>query len=185
MVRSLDLMAATDGTLVLGTLEGDRSAFAELYDRYARLVRAICFDSAGDYDTAADLAQEVFLRAFEKLGALRDPQRFGPWLIGIARRTCLEWQRGSIREWRHRDGCPVSEDWPGPAPEGDDTLTALRDAIVLLSEKDRLALHVCYVDGLGTEKARNVLGLSRSGFFRAVSVARQRLKAILTREAIR
>jgi len=76
-----DRMAATDGTLVLGVLRGDRSAFAELYHRRAKLIRAICFDATRDLQIASDLTQEVFLRAFQKLGDLCDPQRFAPWLV--------------------------------------------------------------------------------------------------------
>jgi len=60
-------MAATDGTLVNGVLNGDRAAFAELYDRRARLIRAICFDVTHDLDAAAELTQEVFCRAHARL----------------------------------------------------------------------------------------------------------------------
>src|SRR5262245_45439684 len=91
-------MAASDGTLVLGVRNGDRAAFAELYDRRARLIRAICFDSTREFHAAADLTQEVFLRAYRNLGCLRDPQRFGPWLVGIARQVCREWRRQRKRE---------------------------------------------------------------------------------------
>lgn len=79
----VDNVAASDGTLVQGALNGDRAAFAELYDRRARLIRAICFDSTHDLDTAAGLTQEVFPRALQKLRKLRNPQRFAPWLGGI------------------------------------------------------------------------------------------------------
>ncbi|MCK4343123.1 MAG: sigma-70 family RNA polymerase sigma factor, partial [Phycisphaerae bacterium] len=78
-------MPASDATLVQGVLSGDRDAFAELYDRWAGLIRATCFDTTRDLDTAEDLAQEVFLRALQKLGNLRDPRRFVAWLMGIAR----------------------------------------------------------------------------------------------------
>src|SRR5215468_3762337 len=91
-------MAASDGTLVLGVRNGDRAAFAELYDRRARLIRAVCYDATRDFHAAADLTQEVFLRAYRSLGSLRDPQRFGPWLVGIARQVCREWRRQRTRE---------------------------------------------------------------------------------------
>ena len=81
-----------------GVLSGDRAAFAELYDRRGRLIRAICFESTHDLQAAAELTQEVFLRAMEKLQRLRDPQRFAPWLVGIARRVCREWRRGRLRD---------------------------------------------------------------------------------------
>ena len=54
----MPIVPATDGTLVLGVRNGDRAAFAELYDRRARLIRAICHDQTRDPETAADLTQE-------------------------------------------------------------------------------------------------------------------------------
>ncbi len=91
-------MAATDETLVLGTLNGDQAAFAQLYDQRARLIRAICYDEKLDPESAADLAQEVFLRAYKKLGTLREPGKFAAWLVGIARQVCREWRRRRSRE---------------------------------------------------------------------------------------
>ena len=64
-------VAASDETLVQGALNGDQAAFGELYDRWARIIRAICFDTTHNLDAAEDIAQEVFLRALEKLGVLR------------------------------------------------------------------------------------------------------------------
>ena len=49
-------MAASNGTLVRGVLDGDRAAFAELYDRRAPLIRAICFDGTHDLEAAAEIA---------------------------------------------------------------------------------------------------------------------------------
>ncbi len=97
-------MPASDGTLVRGVLNGDRAAFAELYDRRARLVRAICYDETRRLQTAADLAQEAFMRAYKNLGRLHDPDRFTFWLIGITRHVCREWRRAKGREA-----------WPGRA----------------------------------------------------------------------
>src|SRR3954469_24490208 len=76
---------------------GDHEAFAALYDRHARLVRAICFDSTAHLTSAEDLAQEVFLRAYQKLDQLRDGARFVAWLCKIARRAGRDWERRSRR----------------------------------------------------------------------------------------
>ncbi len=54
-------MPASDGTLVLGVRNGDRSAFAELYDRRARLIRAIC------YDHSRDLPRRIAFRVASRL----------------------------------------------------------------------------------------------------------------------
>ena len=63
-------------TLVEAARRGDRDAFAALYDRFAPLIRAICFDLTGDSAACDDLTQDVFLRVFGKLPRLRKPASF-------------------------------------------------------------------------------------------------------------
>ena len=149
-------VAASDETLVLGTLRGDRSAFAELYDRRARLIRAICYDATGDSHVCADFTQEVFLRAYRKLGDLADPARFTPWLVSIARRVCLEWVRTRVRDRRvfgeSIEECDVSHE----DNSARDDVADLREAITQLPEKDRLALHSFYLQELDTEQFEDI-----------------------------
>ena len=56
----------TDADLVASVLAGDREAFGGLYDRYARLVRAVVYGVARDWPTVQDLTQECFLRAYRE-----------------------------------------------------------------------------------------------------------------------
>jgi RNA polymerase sigma-70 factor, ECF subfamily len=170
---------AKDGTLVLGVRNGDRAAFAELYDRRARLVRAICYDETRDASAAADLTQEAFLRAYKNLSRLHEPDRFAAWLVGIARQVCREWRRKRGRERRGLAGfteCRAAAGAPLDPPE--QRLVELRDEIagLPLTEKERLALHVFYLQERDVEVARAVLGLSRSGFYRVLSSACERLR---------
>jgi RNA polymerase sigma-70 factor (ECF subfamily) len=190
-------VAASDGTLVLGVRNGDRSAFAELYDRRARLVRAICYDEVRHLPTAADLTQEVFLRAYRNLSRLHDPNRFAAWLVGIARQVCREWRRKRRREQRGLAGY-VTRVAPGQqvvAPP-EQRLVELRDQIAglmrheqksaaALSNKERLALHVYYLQDRNVEDARAILGLSRSGFYRVLSSAVRRLRQLLGMQEVR
>ena len=173
---------ATDATLVLGTLQGDRSAFAELYDRRARLIRAICYDTTRDLHAAADLTQEVFLRAYRKLGELHDPQRFAAWLVGIARQVCREWRRGRSRDRRLLEGWSdrVAAETRDEPP--DRQTAAVREAVAGLPEKERLALHAFYLQEMDAEQAGAVLGLSRSGLYRVLSCARRRLARLLSKQ---
>lgn len=171
----------TDATLVLGTLQGDREAFAELYDRRARLIRAICYDVTRDFDSASDLTQEVFFRAYRKLNELRDPNRFGAWLTGIARQVCREWRRGRGREQKALAAAADRLEPAQPNNPLDERISLLRDAMASLPEKERLALHAFYLQGRDVEQARMVLGLSRSGLYRVLSSARRRLKGALSK----
>jgi RNA polymerase sigma factor (sigma-70 family) len=178
-----------DGTLVLGALNGDQAAFAELYDRRARLIRAICYDQTHDSHLAADLTQEVFLRAYKNLRRLHDPDKFTAWLVAIARRVCHDWRRKQRREERATTGLTeqqIQADRQAGPP--DDCLLELRDAIAgrltqegrhpSLTQQERLALHAFYLQGRSVEEARGVLGLSRSGFYRVLSSACERLRKV-------
>ena len=87
----------TDGELVRQTLAGRTQAFEELVRRWAGRVTALCHARVRRGDAAEDLAQEALLRAFRALRSLVEPDKFGPWLCGIATRTCLDWLKAKER----------------------------------------------------------------------------------------
>ena len=170
-------MSETDGALVDATLRGDRSAFAELYDRRARWIRALCYRTTGDLHSAVDLTQEVFLRAYAKLDSLREPECFAAWLTGIARQVGREWKRGRLRD--RQTGCSLPESvQPAASDEADPRLGTLREALSQLPERECLCLQAFYLQGLDAEQACKVLGLSKSTFYRVLAKARDRLAAI-------
>src|SRR4051812_1933002 len=111
--------------LVARERAGDQAAFAALYDRNARLIRAICFDATAHLASAEDLSQEVFLRAYQKLHQLRDGSRFVPWICEIARRACSD----SARRLK-RDGAlsNVEQTIEVAAPQEEPQLAELRHA---------------------------------------------------------
>ena len=81
----------TDGQLVRQTLDGATSAYEALVRRWAARVVGVCHARVGRAAAAEDLAQETLLRGFKALPTLSEPEKFGPWLCGIATRTCLDW----------------------------------------------------------------------------------------------
>lgn len=87
----------TDGDLVRQTLAGRTPAFEELVRRWAGRLLALCHARVRRGDAAEDLAQEALLRAFRALRTLAEPDKFGPWLCGIATRTCLDWLKAKER----------------------------------------------------------------------------------------
>jgi len=175
------LTKPSDKTLVRTVLAGDKTAYEKLYDRYAPLIRAVCYDEAGNLADAQDLAQDVFMRAYENLYNLRDPDRFGRWLVGIARLRCREWRR---RDSRRRDAnVELNGARPmTPDPRDNGRLNRLRKTISTLPEKERLALHTFYLQGQSAEDARRTIGLSRSGFYRALERARKQLATLLVQQ---
>ncbi|MFZ2146074.1 MAG: sigma-70 family RNA polymerase sigma factor [Sedimentisphaerales bacterium] len=171
----------SDKALIQAVFAGDKTAYEKLYDRYAPLVRAVCYDTTGNIADAQDLAQDVFMRAYEKLGHLRDPARFGKWLVGIARLRCREWKRQRLRSQNKNVGL---KDYQAVAPEppDDSRIELLREMITTLPEKERLALHTFYLQGNSVDNAHRILGLSRSGFYRVLERARKRLERLLVQQ---
>src|SRR5438309_10429519 len=71
-----------------GRREAD-SLWNELFRRYHGRVALWCLRLTGDRDSAADLAQEVFLKAFRYLDSYRGDSKFSTWLYSITRNHCF------------------------------------------------------------------------------------------------
>lgn len=79
-----------DAALVARALAGDRSAHRALYDRHRPAVHRVARSFATlDPDDVDDVVQDTFVRAFEHLGTLQQPDRFAPWILAIARNRAL------------------------------------------------------------------------------------------------
>ncbi len=177
-----DLPRATcaETDLIRASLAGDHAAYGRLYDQYAGLVRAVCHDSTHDLHEAQDLCQEVFLRAFRNLGELREHERFSAWLLGIARMVCRESRRKAARERKRRQAMEGGSIATQPAePEDGGEIALLLAEIAKLPERERLALHLFYLQEQPVLHAQRIMGLSRSGFYRVLDRARDRLKRAL------
>ena len=74
---------------------GDREAFAELYERFTRMVHGIVLARIARTDVD-DVVQDVFVTALRRLGDLREPAAFGGWLAAIARHRAADFARRSV-----------------------------------------------------------------------------------------
>jgi RNA polymerase sigma-70 factor (ECF subfamily) len=180
-LESPKLIKPSDRELIQAVMAGEKTAFAELYDRYGPLVRAISYDTTRNLTDAQDLAQDVFMRAYEKLSRLRDRDRFGKWIVGIARFRCREWRRQKLRSQNKNIGLNNAQAVV-PDPTDDSRIELLREMITALPENERLALHAFYLQGKSADNARRIMGLSRSGFYRVLERARKRLEHLLVKE---
>ncbi|MBN1435443.1 MAG: sigma-70 family RNA polymerase sigma factor [Sedimentisphaerales bacterium] len=175
-------MQHDDASLVILVLNGDTDAFGRLYDKYARLIRAICYGTTGDVGQAQDLAQEVFLRAYQKLPGLKSPDRFAPWLVAMAKNVCREYCRKQARD-RHILVGLEPEEKPQQQPrQQDQRLDALNIAIEQLPEKEKLALRTYYLQDQDINAAMKIMGMSRSSFYRLLERARKNVEMLMDQE---
>ena len=86
-------MKNEDAQLINRFLTGDEIAFTALVKKYQKSVHALAWRKVGDFHIAEELTQDTFLKAYQKLGTLKNPNQFAGWLYVIADRVCITWHR--------------------------------------------------------------------------------------------
>jgi len=159
----------TDGerALLRRARAGDPAAFRRLFERHAPGVWRFLRDLSRDEEAADEATQETFVRAHGRLGALRDEERVGAWLLGIARLVHLESRRGRGVQVDVEDEAHLREVeavLPTPSPEDlllDRELEGLlTQALGMLREERRAALLLRIDHGLPYEEIASVMGWS-------------------------
>src|SRR3954471_8970673 len=88
-----------DNSIVERYLAGDMTAFDELMIRYERQGYRVCYRFVNNRDDAMDLAQEVFIKAFEHLSNFRRESSMKTWLYRIAMNHCINHVKKHSREF--------------------------------------------------------------------------------------
>jgi len=152
-----------DAELVARAREGDLDAFERLIARHQTRVLQIARQIVRDREAAQDIAQEALVRAFRALASLRDGERFGPWLNTITRRVAAQW----LRDENHRPepmdgglvrGLPVL--WETPPEPPTELVERVRAALAVLSERERRAMILYYLEGRSCAEIAAELGVS-------------------------
>ncbi len=86
-------MKNDDAKLIQRVLAGDDTAFSTLVKRYQKPVHALAWRKIGDFHVAEEITQDTFLKAYQRLPTLKEPQRFVSWLYVIATNHCNAWLR--------------------------------------------------------------------------------------------
>ena len=143
-------------TWVLLSSKGDRHAFEEIVRATARLVWAYVHGLVKDPAWTEDLVQETYLRAWESIATLQDPDAFRGWLFTIARR--LAWRHAevagrsvAVAEVPERAAAEAE-----PVEEGE----RLRAALSRLPERYRLPVTLHFVNGMEYGEISETLGLA-------------------------
>lgn len=152
-------MAFSDADLIARALsQEDQNAFGELVRRYQSPVRAfLARMTRGDLHLADDMAQETFLKAWQKMKTFRGESRFSTWLFGIA--------YNEFRSEARRRKEFALEDLGETAPEatlpdgvpGSNLRMDLTEALKALNSAERAAVVLCCQNGLSHEEAARVL----------------------------
>lgn len=130
MQRDLNV---TDLELVEKVKAGDRRAFSELVRRHQRSVLRMSLRFVKDMDTAEDVTQDAFIKAYEKLNSFEGRASFKSWLFQIAVNTA----RNKLREWK-RDTVDIADVHLAVDAEAEVTLVHTAVADLLHKEVEKL-----------------------------------------------
>ncbi len=158
--------------------EGDRQAFGRLIDDYGGLVHTLLLRMVQDRDTAMDLAQETFVKAWTRLRSLRKHESFPSWICSTARRTALD----HLRRIKVRKEVSMPEEsFIESADESKPELSAegivlLEQAVCKLSERDRQLITLAYWNELSFADVGRIMGIPVPNVRVYLHRARKRLR---------
>jgi RNA polymerase sigma-70 factor (ECF subfamily) len=180
---------ADDADLVSRALRGEGPAHRALYDRYRQGAWRVARSFADfDPDDVEDVVQEAFVRAFKSLGSLKDPARFGPWLLTITRNRALS------RLARRKAGADLADEFSREieATGADEAAFAEEDVEAELAVVRRViddlpegpekeTVHLFYVEGnLSAREIADRLGVGKS----AITMRLERFRAKVKRRVL-
>jgi len=168
-----------DSEIVRAVLDGSQGAYAELVRRHEKAARAVALQILKDWHAAEDVVQDAFIRAYERLGSLRNGTAFGSWLMQIARRRALDVVRGTP----NADMLDPQAASPAPSPERkarlEETSELLLDAVMKLPEQERNVILLRHFSGCAVRTIAQDTGRSVGTVTKQISRAHARLREML------
>jgi RNA polymerase sigma-70 factor (ECF subfamily) len=162
---------------------GDPAAFGDLIALHERAALALAYATVGDAATAGDVVQDSFLRAWQKIAELQDPQRFGAWLGRIVRNTAMDVVRRGPRPAEPLDAdrhATATRSTAGEDPPEQWQRRELRQsidaALATLDDLTRCAVALRYFEDLSSKQIGELLDLSPPAVDMRLSRARAQLR---------
>src|ERR1700761_8782437 len=163
-------MDSSDAELIAAVLKGDTASFEPLIEKYSPRVFATARRYARRESEIEDIVQEVWLKAYQKLGSFRGEAPFEHWLMRLAVRTCFDFLRGHQRnrESAFSDLSEPEDDWlerfihqPGAAQDDSDAARQLVQRVLQhLSPPARLVITLLEIEDRSVKEIAKLTGWS-------------------------
>lgn len=183
-----------DEAWVAKAQRGDPEAFGELVTRHRRRAYQVALSMTGHPETAMDLTQDAFLRAYQSLAHFRGDAKFSTWLRRIVTNVCLD----HLRRAEHRVMAASYDDALGEGDDGGDAVRltstiespdtgvsrkelgrAIMAAMGELTPEQRAALVLREIEGLSYEEIATTMGCATGTVMSRLHYARKRMQSLL------
>lgn len=176
----------SDARLIEMVKRGDQDAFGGLVHRYERRLQAVIHRFVRDTELGRDLAQEAFIKAFERLNQFDPSRRFGPWLFRIGVNLTLDYLRSKKRRgWSllFSDGGESGYSGPSvPDPrQAIDLEQEVRQVLDQLPEKYRTILVLRDLENFSTSEVAAIVNRREATIRWRLAEARTRFQRLWLR----
>jgi RNA polymerase sigma factor (sigma-70 family) len=182
-----------DEELVVRVQAGNAAAFDQLIERYKGRLYGVLYNMLGNHEDAADLSQEVFLKAFKSIHKFRSDSNFYTWLYRIGINTGLNHIKRrkevplSLNPWNpEAEEDPAlkelaSKDSVGGALDVEELRERLNESLQKLSEEHRTVVVLHDIEGMRHQEIAKVLGCSEATARSRLFYAHQQLQGLLAK----
>jgi RNA polymerase sigma-70 factor (ECF subfamily) len=168
----------TDKELTARCRRREREAQRVLYERCGDRIYRLLLRMTHNADDAADLTQETFIRAFEKIGTFGGTSSLTTWVYRIAVNEALQFLRR--RRTEERAAMRVSQGLSTTAPsDRGDTRLDVTEALARIPDDDRALLVLRYIEGLSYNEMAEVLNKPAGTIASGLNRARQLLRDVM------
>ena len=179
-------MKNDDAKLIQRVLAGDDTAFSALVRKYQKPVHALAWRKIGDFHVAEEITQDTFLKAYQRLSTLKEPQRFVSWLYVIATNYCNAWLRKKrlrTESLKNTDSIALEKATYSGYVVAENEQTAVeaqrevvKKLLAKLQESERTILTLHYFGEMSSSEIGAFLGVSANTVRSRLRRAQQRLK---------
>lgn len=167
-------------------LRGETESFGEIVEAYKHSIFERVYRWVGHAETAEEITQDVFMKAFRQAGNFRGEAKFSTWLYQIALNRCRDFYRSG--KSRKEQPLPPDTALESPAPLEDEKAGRAEDAARLRRALEKLppiyreAVSLRYLDEMSNEEITKVTGESLSNVKMRVSRGLMKLREHLGKE---
>ncbi len=179
-------MKHDDAELIQRVLAGDDTAFSALVKKHQKPVHALAWRKTGDFHVAEEITQDTFLKAYQNLSTLKEPQKFAGWLYVIAANYCKMWlrkKRLSTQSLEETSSAELEKTAYSEYVIAENEQVALetqhevvKKLLAKLQESDRTVITLYYLGEMSYEEISEFLGVSVASIKNRLYRARRRLK---------
>ena len=176
---------AAQEKLVGESRRGSAMAFTALIGSYERIALSVAYSVTGDSGIAGDVVQDAFLRAWQRIGDLKESEKFGPWLCGIVRNLSIDVARARAVRYAKSSheldasGAVDPRDDPLDQMGREEDRQQVTEAIQSLDEMSRSVVVLRYYENLSSKQIGELLGLAPTAVDMRLMRARRQLRSHL------